>query len=476
VFPPALALYLGGEVLKGLRYVHERREKGHRLGLVHRDVSPHNVLVGFSGEVKLSDFGIAKSLAHSTRTKTGNIRGKLSYASPEQLNGEPVDHRTDQFAMGITLWEILAGRPLFDGNDEVEIVGKVMRCDIPPLALVSPERKVQPLVEAFVRKMLSARKEQRHATTSEALSALLALPGYSADGAALGELVRRLFHRPIAGTASLGIATATPSATPLSPAAPARRGPRREPARARPAFEVPASVHDDGVAPLPSEVETRTMARASAVPAPGRRSLHAAHAPGTTAPVRRRGRLAWAIGAAVAIVAGAVAIGIFVAGRGSEESPVAAAPEVEQVAAAPAPAVAASAAHAVPAAPPGGSPGEPASVRAVETRAGQGESPAPSRAASERPALAVPASPPSPALVTLPVIVRSPPAAAVLAVSAAARSAASAGAGAPAARAVLDPVAPVAPLSAAATAPVQPAATAGARGDGGAANGAPIVE
>ena len=72
VFPPALALYLGGEVLKGLRYVHERREKGRALGLVHRDVSPHNVLVGFSGEVKLSDFGIAKSLAHSTRTKTGN--------------------------------------------------------------------------------------------------------------------------------------------------------------------------------------------------------------------------------------------------------------------------------------------------------------------------------------------------------------------------------------------------------------------
>ena len=135
--------------------------------------------------------------------------------------------------MGITLWEILAGRPLFDGNDEVEIVGKVMRCDIPPLALVSPERKVHPLVEAFVRKMLSPRKEQRHATTSEALSALLALPGYSADGAPLGELVRRLFHRPIAlGRRALGIATAAPSAAPLSPAVPARRGPRREP-RAR---------------------------------------------------------------------------------------------------------------------------------------------------------------------------------------------------------------------------------------------------
>jgi hypothetical protein len=439
VFPPALALYLGGEVLKGLRYVHERREKGRALGLVHRDVSPHNVLVGFSGEVKLSDFGIAKSLAHSTRTKTGTIRGKLSYASPEQLNGEPVDHRTDQFAMGITLWEILAGRPLFDGNDEVEIVGKVMRCDIPPLALVSPERKVQPLVEGFVRKMLSARKEQRYATTSAALSALLALPGYSADGAALGELVRRLFHRPGVGTASIGIA---PTA---APAAPARRTARREPARARPALEVPASVHDDGGAPLPSEVETRTMARASAVPAPGRRSLHAARAPGTTAPVRRGGRRAWAIGAAAAIVAGAVAIGVLVAGRGGDEPPIAVAPE--RVAAEAPPVVAA------PPAPPVGPRAEPVAARAAEATAGQGEGAAPSRAASERPAPAalVPSAPPSAALVTLPVIVRSP-------------------------RPAFDRAAAAEPAPAAVNAGAQPAATAGARGDGSAANGAPIVE
>jgi serine/threonine-protein kinase len=110
LFPLPLALYLAGEVMKGLRYVHERRDGGRPLGLVHRDVSPHNVLVGFSGEVKLSDFGIAKSLAHSSRTKTGTIRGKIAYASPEQLSAGPVDHRTDQFAMGITLWEILADR------------------------------------------------------------------------------------------------------------------------------------------------------------------------------------------------------------------------------------------------------------------------------------------------------------------------------------------------------------------------------
>ncbi len=473
VFPQVLALYLGGEVLKGLRYVHERRENGRLLGLVHRDVSPHNVLVGFSGEVKLSDFGIAKSLAHSTRTKTGTIRGKLSYASPEQLNGEPVDHRTDQFAMGITLWEILAGRPLFDGNDEVEIMGKVMRCDIPPLALVSPERKVQPLVEAFVRKMLSPRREERHATTSAALSALLALPGYSADGAALGELVRTLFHRPGLGTAGTGTTRGTAPA-------PQRRGARREPARGRPGLEVPASVHGQGGAPLPSEVETRTMARASAVPAPGRRSPHALRA-ATTAPVRRGGRRAWAIGAAAAIVAAAVAVGIMVSGRGADEPPVAAASEVER------PAPPAVVAPSAPVPPPRAAPlAQPARARALEAPAGQGEGAIPAGAASERasPAVPAPVATASPGLVTLPVIVRSPQAAALLAASAGARSAALGGAVSPSppARAEIEPPAPAAPAAigrAPAVVPVAPAsskAASGARGDSAVANGAPIVE
>jgi serine/threonine protein kinase len=245
LFPVPVALYLAGEVCKGLRYVHERRDKGRLLGLVHRDVSPHNVLVGFSGEVKLSDFGIAKSLAHSTRTKTGTVRGKLSYASPEQLNGEAVDHRTDQFALGITLWELLAGRPLFDGNDEVEIAGKVMRCDVPPLGLVSAERKIPPAVEGFVRRLLSPRRDERYATTADALSALLALPAYSGDGVSLGDLVRTLFHR-----SSVGPVSTMSLPAPAKPA-PVRRG--------------------GGVArggdQAPSDVETRTMARGAAAAA-----------------------------------------------------------------------------------------------------------------------------------------------------------------------------------------------------------------
>ncbi len=482
VFPQALGLYLGGEVLKGLRYVHERREKGQALGLVHRDVSPHNVLVGFSGEVKLSDFGIAKSLAHSTHTKTGTVRGKLSYASPEQLNGEPVDHRTDQFAMGITLWEILAGRPLFDGNDEVEIVGKVMRCDIPPLALVSPERKVLPPVESFVRRMLSPRREQRYATTKEALSALLALPGYSADGAPLGELVRTLFHRPSVGTASPGTllpAVSTPAAAAArAAAAPLRRGSRREAARGRAGLEVPASVHDGGGAPLPSEIETRTMARASVEPAPGRRSRQPA---ATTAPVRRGARRAWTIGLAVAIAAAATAVGIIVSGRDADEPPVAAAPEAERPAAAPTLAAGPPANVAVaPAREPAvAAPADPPSPPGIEAVTTAGEGAAPARGAPARPAVApLPTVASAPALVTLPVIVRSPPA--VLPASGSgARSLSPSVAGSPAHAELQAPAmeqAPVRSPSPSVSSATTTGTTTVTRGDGGAANGAPIVE
>jgi serine/threonine protein kinase len=194
LFPIGIALHLAGEVLKALRYVHERRDHGRALDLVHRDVSPHNVLVGYSGEVKLSDFGIAKARVHSARgTKTGNVRGKLAYASPEQLNGETVDHRTDQFALGVTLWEILAGRRLFEGRDELETVGKVVRCAVPRLADSTGGRAVPPGVEAVVRRMLSPRRDDRYQTTGDALSAVLGLSSYLADGTALGDLVRTLF-------------------------------------------------------------------------------------------------------------------------------------------------------------------------------------------------------------------------------------------------------------------------------------------
>jgi serine/threonine-protein kinase len=195
LFPVPIVMYVAGEICKALRYVHEKREGGRPLGLVHRDVSPHNVLVGATGEVKLSDFGIAKAREHSARsTKPGSLRGKIAYASPEQLSGHGVDHRADQFAAGVTLWELLAGRRLFDGDSDLEILGRVARCQIPPLADAGGRRDVPPSVEAALRRMLALDPAARFPTTADALSAVLALPGYTPDGAPLGELVRTLFR------------------------------------------------------------------------------------------------------------------------------------------------------------------------------------------------------------------------------------------------------------------------------------------
>jgi serine/threonine protein kinase len=259
VFPVGLALYLGGEVLKALRYVHERRAEGRALGLVHRDVSPHNVLVGYASEVKLSDFGIAKTRAHSARgTKTGNVRGKLAYASPEQLNGEPVDHRTDQFALGATLWELLAGRRLFAGHDDLDTIARVIRCEVPPLSGSSAGRAVPPAVESFLRHMLAARREDRFQTTGEALSALLALPSYSADGQALGDLARNLFLPSAIDLPPTMPIQAAPEAARL--AATRTMRPRRGSARASPASESAHAAPAAGPGTPGSQAPTRRQA------------------------------------------------------------------------------------------------------------------------------------------------------------------------------------------------------------------------
>src|SRR5262249_27229916 len=107
--PMPVALYVAVETLKGLHYAHTKSVGDRPLGIVHRDVSPQNILLSRSGEVKLSDFGIAKAQARATATRTGVVKGKLSYMSPEQAEGQPLDHRTDLFAVGVILYHALTG-------------------------------------------------------------------------------------------------------------------------------------------------------------------------------------------------------------------------------------------------------------------------------------------------------------------------------------------------------------------------------
>jgi serine/threonine protein kinase len=183
--PQKIATFILGEVLKGLAYVHTRKDTNSLdMHLVHRDISPQNILVTYSGEVKISDFGIAKSM----RSKhTGSIRGKFGYFAPEILQGEPPSPASDQFAVGVVLWELLAGRALFDSADESQVLQAVLKCEIPPLG-----REIEPALDAVMRRMLEWDPRRRFPSAEVALEAVFALPGYRPSGAALGKLLAAL--------------------------------------------------------------------------------------------------------------------------------------------------------------------------------------------------------------------------------------------------------------------------------------------
>jgi serine/threonine protein kinase len=130
-FPVSVALYVAREVLNALSFAHDAwDENGRPLGIVHRDVSPGNVLIARTGEVKLTDFGIMRSEFITRRTYPGELKGKLGYMAPEQVVGKEVDPRSDLFALGIVLAEMLIARPLFPGPSEMDILTRIYEADI----------------------------------------------------------------------------------------------------------------------------------------------------------------------------------------------------------------------------------------------------------------------------------------------------------------------------------------------------------
>ena len=159
------------EALAGLYYAHERRLPGQGpLGIVHRDISPQNILVGLGGEVKVTDFGIAKAVIQSHETQTGVLKGKYAYMSPEQAQGKHLDHRSDLFSMGIVLWELLFQRRLFACKNEIETLEKVRQAQIP---WPEPETsRLYPGVREVVRQALAPRPQDRFQTAEEFLEAL----------------------------------------------------------------------------------------------------------------------------------------------------------------------------------------------------------------------------------------------------------------------------------------------------------------
>jgi serine/threonine protein kinase len=164
--PIAQACFIVMKVGEGLDYAHNKRDKhGRHLNIVHRDVSPPNVLVSYEGEVKLIDFGVAKAAGRVSRTQAGILKGKFGYMSPEQVRGMPLDRRSDVFSLGVVLFETLVGQRLFQGDTDFATLEMVRTVDVPAPSSKNPE--IPKDLEAIIMKALSGEPETRYQTAME---------------------------------------------------------------------------------------------------------------------------------------------------------------------------------------------------------------------------------------------------------------------------------------------------------------------
>jgi serine/threonine-protein kinase len=191
----------------GLHYAHVAKDlQGRALSIVHRDVSPQNIIITYEGSTKIVDFGIAKAATQSTHTSAGVLKGKYTYMSPEQATGDPVDARTDQFALGIVLWELLTMRRLFKRDTEALTLDAITNGNIP-----KPSRFREDLPKSLddvVMKSLAKDRELRFSSCEEmafAIEESLAKEGIVHSQARLSQYMRRLFADTLAEEATLGL-------------------------------------------------------------------------------------------------------------------------------------------------------------------------------------------------------------------------------------------------------------------------------
>ena len=166
--PVPLAVYVASKVASALDYAHRRRDaEGHELNIVHRDVSPQNILISYEGDIKLCDFGIAKAASKASKTQSGALKGKIQYMSPEQAWGKPIDRRSDLFSLGVVLHELLTGERLFHGDTDINVLEKVRVAEIAPPSRANPE--VPQNLDAVVLKALAREPDDRYTNASDLL-------------------------------------------------------------------------------------------------------------------------------------------------------------------------------------------------------------------------------------------------------------------------------------------------------------------
>lgn len=167
--PERFAYAIAMEVLQGLAFAHAQVDAlGNPLGLVHRDISPQNILVSLQGEVKIADFGIAKGSHRSLETAGPQVKGKYAYMAPEQARGERVDRRADVFATGVVLYELLTGTPLFSGPNDLAVLERVREARLPR----GWEADIHPTIRSLLRRALANALPQRFPTAASFLAEL----------------------------------------------------------------------------------------------------------------------------------------------------------------------------------------------------------------------------------------------------------------------------------------------------------------
>jgi serine/threonine-protein kinase len=229
----------------GLHYAHELAgDDGKPLGLVHRDISPDNVLVHRNGAAKVVDFGIAKAANSGGLTRTGTLKGKVAYMPPEQLRGDPLDRRADVFALGVVLYEMIAGQRPWEGDSEVSLIGKIITEEPLPLSRARPDAPAG--LSAVIDRSLAKEREARYASCHDLqtdLEALLVTLGQNITAARISDFAKAYAEQAAAPDESTGAAMQALEAemNGTGPVAPLpRRAPPRRPEAPTMALPPPA--------------------------------------------------------------------------------------------------------------------------------------------------------------------------------------------------------------------------------------------
>ena len=262
---PSVALYVIGEVLAALSYAHTLEIDDEPQHIVHRDISPSNILISKNGEVKLTDFGIAKARGRSHRTQTGHTKGKVAYMSPEQMRADPVDGRSDLFAIGVVLFELLTGAHPFDATTDFALQLNIMNGKRPPLRELLPDAPAR--IAQLVDTLLATDANQRPESAADAIALIPPLESAFSLQRELQQLVATRDGGASAGPASSsGAQRVLPGSTPS----------RASDVGHSPTQHAPASASGDRVPVAARHTTDRSRAedpRSSATPRPSRSRL-----------------------------------------------------------------------------------------------------------------------------------------------------------------------------------------------------------